>query len=301
MNFLALLLGLAIERLLTAVFHLREFRWLDPLFDMLFREAASRGRLLGGVILAAGGLLMVVPVLLVALVLWDEFLQIPYFLFSVIVLLFSLGPRDLEQEVEDYCTALEREDEEGLRRVAKELAEEDTPNDPAARHAAAERAVYVQANNRMFGVIFWFLILGAAGAWLFRVFDLMRRRARYQQARPEPTFDAGVIEMPARLLHGVLAFVPAHLLAVGYTLAGNFEAAATGWRAAREPGTGFVARTESLLAEVGVSAAGREPGPTAEAAEAYERLRSAMALVMRTLWLIWCPVIAVLTLYDWLT
>ena len=35
-------------------------------------------------------------------------------------------------------------------------------------------------------------------------------------------------------------------------------------------------------------------------AEALDRIRAARSLVMRTLWMIWCPVIAVLTLYDWL-
>lgn len=299
MNFLALLLGLAIERLLTSVFHLREFRWLDPAFDRLLREVRRRGPWLGGAVALAGALLLTVPVLLASLLLYDEFRQIPFFLFAVVVLLFSLGPRDLEQEADDYCAALERGDEEGLRRVAKELAEEDTPNDSAARHAAVERAIYVQANNRMFGVIFWFLLLGPAGAWLFRVLDLLRRRARFQQSRPDAAA-ADDAEAPVRVLHGLLAWMPARLLATGYTLAGNFEDAARGWREAREPGLGFVARSEELMARVGSAASGRAPDTTEDPAEAYERLRGAMALVMRTLWLIWCPVIALLTLYDWL-
>lgn len=299
MNFLALLLGLAIERLLTSVFHLREFRWLDPAFDRLLREVRRRGPWLGGAVVVAGALLISAPVVLASLLLHDEFRQIPFFLFAVVVLLFSLGPRDLEQEVDDYCAALERDDGEALRRVAKELAEEDTPNDSAARHAAVERAIYVQANNRMFGVIFWFLLLGPAGAWLFRVLDLLRRRARFQQSRPEDAA-GGESEAPVRVLHGLLAWIPARLLAIGYTLAGNFEVAARGWRAAREPGLGLVARSEELMAQVGMGAAGREPETTDDPAVAYERLRGAMALVMRTLWLIWCPIIALLTLYDWL-
>ena len=38
MNFLALFLGLGIERLLTHLFHLREFHWLDPVFDWVLRN-----------------------------------------------------------------------------------------------------------------------------------------------------------------------------------------------------------------------------------------------------------------------
>ena len=53
MNLFALLLGLLIERLLTHLFHLREFRWLDPFFDWVTERLRdqSRGRALAGVVL----------------------------------------------------------------------------------------------------------------------------------------------------------------------------------------------------------------------------------------------------------
>lgn len=301
MNFLALLLGLALERLLTALFHLREFRWLDPAFDRLFREAGTRQSWLASLVLFAGMVLAILPVVVVGWLLWDEFLQIPYFLFAVFVLLFSLGPRDLDQEVEDYCSALERRATDELARLSREITEEDTPNDDAARNAAVERAVFLQANNRIFGVVFWFLMLGPAGAWLFRVLDLMRRRARFQQGRGQLTHELVIVAPLVVLGHAVLAWIPARLLAAGYTLAGNFEDAARGWRAVGEPGLGFSGRSEELLFQVGIGATGRTLAQPSGPAEAYERLRSAMALVMRALWFIWCPVIAVLTLYEWLT
>ena len=56
-----------------------------------------------------------------------------------------------------------------------------------------------------------------------------------------------------------------------------------------------------IVARVGIAASGRGALDVADAAEALDRIRGARSLVMRTLWMIWCPVIAVLTLYDWLT
>ena len=44
MNFVALLLGLGVERLLTHFFHLREFRWLDPLFDRILHMLGKSSR-----------------------------------------------------------------------------------------------------------------------------------------------------------------------------------------------------------------------------------------------------------------
>ena len=303
MNFLALLLGLALERVLTHLFHLREFQWLDPLFDWHLRRigaAASvahrRWTALALTLLLA--VLLIAPVALLSGGLRGELLQIPYFLFAVVVLLFSLGPRDLDDEVEDYGDSLETGDADTQQRVAEQLLERAPPAQPAERNQAVERAIYVQANNRIFGVAFWFLVLGPTGAWAFRVLDLHRHRAELK-AGDEHAMGA----MDAvRTLHGLLAWIPSRLLALGYVLAGNFEEAMASWRnRGREAALSFADGTQEILARVGIAAAGRSGLDVADAAEALDRIRGARSLVMRTLWMIWCPVIAVLTLYDWLT
>ncbi|MGI9308258.1 MAG: regulatory signaling modulator protein AmpE, partial [Gammaproteobacteria bacterium] len=173
MHLLALLIGLGVERLLTQLVHLREFRWGDPVFDLVFKASLQSNRNLALVVLLILAALVVFPVALVALLLQDSLAQIPYFLFAVLVLLFSLGPRDLKEEVDDYCAALARDDSEEIRRVSKELLEIDPPSDPVQRAQLVERSIYVQANNRVFSVVFWFILLGPAGAWLFRVLDMM--------------------------------------------------------------------------------------------------------------------------------
>lgn len=306
MNFLALLLGLATERMLTHLFHLREFRWLDPLFDRHLRRLRKAHSWLAIGLTLLLAVLLVAPVAAAAVLLWDELLRIPYFLFAVVVLLFSLGPRDLDDEVEDYLAALESGDVETQRQVAEELLERSPPESPGICHEAVERAVYTQANNRMFGVIFWFLLLGPSGAWAFRVVDLMRHRVEVRAAA-KGAGDTMVGETPAamaeavRTLHAVLAWIPSRLLMLGYVLAGNFEEAMSSWRnGGREKTLPFAAGTDEVLARVGIAASGRITLDVGNAAEALDRIRAARSLVMRTLWMIWCPVIAVLTLYDWI-
>lgn len=303
MNFLALLLGLALERMLTHLFHLREFHWLDPLFDAHLRRlrSATSGKGRRWTALALTGLLaalLVAPVALLSGALRGELLQIPYFLFAVAVLLFSLGPRDLDDEVEDYGDALQTGDVATQRSVAEVLLERLPPDLPADRNEAVERAIYVQANNRIFGVVFWFLLLGPTGAWAFRVLDLLRHRAEVKEGEEvaTPTMDA------VCMLHGLLAWIPSRLLALGYVLAGNFEEAMASWRnRGREATLSFAEGTAEIMARVGIAASGRGALDVADAVEALDRIRGARSLVMRTLWMIWCPVIAVLTLYDWLT
>lgn len=290
MNLFALLLGLAIERLLTQLFHLREFRWLDPVFD----RACAWLRGYGRAIVTLGTLLLVVslaaPVAVVSVMLGEALFHLPYFFFAVVVLLFSLGPRDLKEEVDEYCTALDTGNAEATRRVAKELLEADPPDDPGERAKLVERAIFVQANNRIFGVAFWFIVLGPPGAWLFRVLDLLRRRVAYRHA-DVPGFDHSVC-----LVHALVAWIPARLLAGGYALAGSFEEAIADWRAYYQNCAPHMFDVNNdVLSSAGMGAAGRAADSVAVTPSAGAR--AAMSLVTRTLWL-WCAVIAVLTMLN---
>jgi membrane protein required for beta-lactamase induction len=301
MNFLALLLGLIVERSLTHLFRLREFRWLDPLFDAAFRRAGGLPRVPATLLLAAAAGLLALPVAAVSWALWDELLQVPYFAFAVVVLLFALGPRDLADEVDDYLAALRTGDPEDLRRLAKELTESNPPEPAGARNETVERAIYVQANNRVFAVVFWFLVAGPTGAWLFRVIDLMRRRMAYRHLVVDDPAQSSALWLTTRELHAIVAWVPARLLAAGYVLAGDFEDALDSWRRGGGAGAPSIAdASESVLCRVGGSAAGRSDLDPALTDSAVERVNAARNLVIRTLWIIWCPVIAVLTLYNWL-
>lgn len=301
MNFVALLLGLGIERLLTHLFHLREFRWLDPAFDRVLRmfEKTSRVVTMAGLVLFT--LVLIVPVGLIFFALAGTLYQIPYFALAVIVLLFSLGPRDLKEEVNDYCAAVDDARAEDARRVARELIEDDLPEGSEERIALVERAVFVQANNRIFGVVFWFLLLGPAGAWLFRMLDMMRRRLAFQYSRNHDEEVGTTIVWAVRTLHGLFAWLPARLLSAGYAMAGSFEDALSCWRQYSDDRTQpFFQMTSDLMACIGHGAVGAAREVDDESG-ASTPVRQAMDLVNRTLWLIWCPIIAILTLSDWLT
>jgi AmpE protein len=291
MNFLALLTGIVMERWLTRLFHLREFRWLDRVFDFVYR-LAGRSTAAGYVLLAATALLLVLPVAALQMYLTRGWLLVVYFGFAVLVLLFSLGPRDLASEVEDVLAALERGDQEALRRVTKEITElPDVRSDSAmASGGILERSIYLQANNRLFAVVFWFFALGPTGAWAFRVLDLMRRRAVFTSM--------GGRRAPVEIcttLHGIVAWIPARLLAAGFALAGNFQGAFAAWKSIETNGVPFAAATARLPGTIGVAARGETVGGESPASVS----REALALIGRTL-LVWCVVIALLTLNEWL-
>jgi AmpE protein len=293
MNFLALLLGLAVERLLTNLFHLREFHWLDPLFDWFFNRYGSGDRSITLLATLVALLIAIAPVALVYFGLQDRFAHIPLFVFSIFVLLFCLGPRDLGEEVSDYRQAIEVDDIDEIQSLATELLENGDAQVSAPPDI--EKAVYAQANNRIFGVVFWFAVLGPVGAWLFRALDLLRRRAVVYYEAHEAGSDTEETSMvsTAILLHRIFAWLPARLLMAGYAMAGSYDAAVSIWRRATET-DGFIFTNDSqLLGEVGQAAAPQDAGQ-----DVSERAQVAIDLVVRTLWMIWCPVLALLTLYG---
>jgi len=295
MNFLALFLGLGIERLLTHLFHLREFHWLDPVFDWVLRRQRISQPNLAVAVAALTAMLVVVPIGIVEWALQDRLAHLPQYVFAVIVLLFCLGPRDLAEEANDYCKAIEEGNEDEYRHIANELLERmPEPGHPAPD---VEEAIYAQANNRIFGVVFWFVLLGPTGAWLFRVLDLMQRRAAHHACREsvaESTGDWPEVAQAILLLHRLFAWIPARLLAVGYMLAGSYDGALAAWKNLHMASSSmFPGPNDQLLGAVGRGAA------TAVAkGDVIAGARVARDLVSRTLWMIWCPVLALLTLYD---
>jgi AmpE protein len=295
MNLIALFLGLLLERILTRLLHLREFRLLDGYFDWGFdkmRKTSQGVSLMLGAVLVA---LPCVPVFFVAIKFSHLLYGIPYLVFAALVLLFSLGPRDLGREVEDYCKAVESEDQQRAENIAKELLEVDAPRRPDTRERALEEAVFVQANNRLFGVIFWFMILGPMGAWMFRVMDMMRRRAYFEAGRDGVVDAEEMVFLRATMrLHWLLAWLPSRLLALGYALAGSFEEAVADWRTYyQECSPHFFEANEDVIACVGKGALALGKGEAQ-----VSHLRAAMRLVNRTLF-IWVAFISVVILFGW--
>ena len=234
MTLIALLIGLIIERLATQLFHWRRMRWLDRIIDRGFALAGRFADWPALIPVLLISLVLVLPVAAVTIVLVDRLFGFPHLFLAVVVLFFSLGPNDIGEDVNEYCSALEDDDEERIDQTARTLIEGDVPDDALERIHSVEAAVCIQANNRLFAVIFWFVLLGPLGplgAWAYRVTDLVRRRAVFNATREgdEVATDTDVRDA-AVMLHGWLAWIPARLTAIGYAVAGHFDAALAAWR-----------------------------------------------------------------------
>jgi membrane protein required for beta-lactamase induction len=290
MNLIALIIGLVLERSLTRWLHLRELAWLDDWFGRGARWIRSAPGMAGIWIALVVMLLPVVPVAWVAWAFRDALFGFAYLAFAAVVLFFSLGPYDLMAQLKDWLEAHERGELETADEIADTIRRSDQRPGPEPTVWALESAIFVQANHRIFGVIFWFMLLGPAGAWAYRVSDLFRRHMR-------ATGTGGRATELVEMLFGLVAWIPARLLALSYAVSGSFDDAFADWRAYyQRASAGFFSVSESILSAAGIGAIRRrcpEGDPQSSVRAAYQLLR-------RTV-LIWITVIAALTLVGWAT
>lgn len=301
MNLIALLIGLVVERFATQLFHLREFRWLDSIIDWSFNQADRFENWPGSIPVIILVMILVLPVFLIVFGLSDALLGVPYLILAIIVLFLSLGPKDIGKDIDDYCTALEAENEDEIHKTAKALTEKELSTDPLERIRRAEEAVCVQANNLLFAVIFWFVLLGPFGAWSYRVIDLIRRRALFNASYDQIGHGtADMVLESVNQLHGLLTWIPVRLTAIGYAMAGSFEGALSAWRKTENTTAKIQSEhSEELLTRVSIGALALQQD---EGESVCDRgVRGAIAandLVSRALF-IWVVVIAAITLYGW--
>lgn len=297
MTLLAIIIGLFLERFLGHLQDLRQFTWFERFVDSVRTNFRVGGEWNG----AAGVLLAVFPpVLAVAAaqtLLSDVLFGFLGFVFAVLVLVYALGPRDLDADAETYINALEAADEENARRRAAAILESEPPAEATERTRLVADALFVKANEAVFAALFWFAVLGPAGAALYRLAWVLKKKA-----------GAGVAESSdfaaaAQQLHGIVAWLPARLLAIGYALAGSFEEAIHAWRGYHDKWSNrFGDSNVGVLVCVGNGALHRDVERDASAEDradaGVDLIRAVLGLIWRTL-VLWVTVIALLTLAGW--
>lgn len=298
MNLMILLLSLFIERFAPSVDDTREYRWLQAIVE--FSARRSRLFCFGGGVL---GLLLILalPLVVVAflqakLAGWNLLL---YLIFAVAVLVYSFGPANLERQLKRYVDARDQGDTQAAFRYAQPIIAGNYRGDDGlvGMQRAVLDAVLVEHNERILGVIFWFVVLGPVGALLFRLSSVLRDSLAQQGEKL-----ASVAES-ARVLHGLLAWLPARLTALAYALGGSFVDVVESWRAhLASSAHDWIAGNRRLLIETGISAlqlrGNDEELRINEPSDWHAHIDAAHRLSVRSI-VIWLVVVALLTLAGW--
>jgi membrane protein required for beta-lactamase induction len=151
----------------------------------------------------------------------DALFGLLWFLASIAILLYCLGPEDLDSQVNRYIEAVDKDDDK-IRASAIALITDEPPTSEPARSQAVAEGVLNQANQNLFSVIFWFVLLGPVGALFYRIASWL---PALTQAKGDPDF----LHYSQRLIL-ILEWIPARITAFCYAVAGSFEDALYGWR-----------------------------------------------------------------------
>lgn len=220
MPLLSVLIALSLERLAQIETSWRQPQgWValsDPLRDFL----VSRGSYWDG--LAGLGVLLFIPTFLVSLVV-DTFDGLFFGLlelgFGVAVLMMCLGPMNAVRAARGLEEALHSDDAPGALHHLRDLTGEEPQIANRNCSVQGAHALLSGSGERMFNVLFWFLLLGPVGAVLYRVASLLTQS-------PE---ENGLREAALQVRSG-LAWVPVRLLAASFALAGRFDGVLDAWR-----------------------------------------------------------------------
>ncbi|MFK7159848.1 regulatory signaling modulator protein AmpE [Marinospirillum sp. MEB164] len=143
------------------------------------------------------------------LVLWwlDGWLAgVPALLVNLAVLYYALGRRNEQKWIQRYMIAWRQGDHQAAYYYAEELLERPCNEESATQvHAQVLAKLTYLAFDRLFMVIFWFLLLGPLGALLVRLSEraLYHARQAYQDVDPAIEHFHFLLEWPASRLLGL--------------------------------------------------------------------------------------------------
>mgnify|MGYP001814363737 CR=1 FL=1 len=216
--------------------------------------------------------------------------QIGEFLFAIVMLIYTFGPRDLDVDVRRVIRA---DDEDQQKEALEALLDGPIPEDPAECRACAINAVFSKALKRWFGIIFWFALLGIYGALLYRLATWLTDN------------DYGLFEEQQDLLESlckIMEWPVAQLMTLSLAIATDFDSVYSAWKKYHdERGHGlFEGNNEFMLTSARTIVMGghaENDGYADQLQGQMAGIKLSMDLVWRSLG-VWATVLAILLLVD---
>jgi adenosylcobinamide-phosphate synthase len=146
------------------------------------------------------------------------------FTFNTVMLYLTVGLKSLGAHALPVAEALDgRELDQARTAVGRMVSRDTAALDARQVAAAATESVLENGNDAVFGALFWFAVLGAPGAVLYRLANTLDAMWGYRTPHYER------FGWAAARIDDVLNYLPARLTAITYAMWGHFAQALHCW------------------------------------------------------------------------
>ena len=290
MTIISILIAFTLSHFFRELRRLRRFEWMTS----FTRQCNDKLKKLPGWSGPTGFLVVLgLPLLAAYLVnnlLFSALGQIGEFLFAIIMLIYTFGPRDLDIDVRKVIRA---KDETAQTEALEALLDGPIPEDRDTCRVAAINSVFSKALKRWFGIIFWFAVLGIYGALLYRLATWLTDGdfGLYDEQKDLISRLCKVMEWPV-----------AQLMTLSLAVATDFDSVYRAWRKYHdERGHGlFEGNNDFMLTSARTIVLGghaENDGYADQLQGPMATIKLSMDLVWRSLG-VWATILAILLLVD---
>ncbi len=290
MKLLIVLICIGIQRFLNIRFSLSELDWFKP-YRALIQKTLGQSLMKGYVGLA----IIVLPVAVLVWIL-NAMLGgnlIFGLIIGVAVVFFCLDARDISKQLSTYMSGTKAEkgksSDEELKDLLKDsmpIKMESNPVSATAQARAVTSKVVLISLHHVFSVLFWYMLFGVFGVVVY----FLVHRLTHEGAKPGS--DAADYLEAAKVVQGIMDWVPVRLLGLSFGAVGNFGAALN---QLMKNLVGGLDLEEKLPVTLGLAAANADIENAGKAT--VEENKSILDIVFKAE-IVWIVAIAVLTLIS---
>ncbi len=289
MSLLSVIFALIAETLISSLSEVRRF-------DFIFRYVSWLRAKLPTFSFQNGSVSLVIVIAGVLFCVWlvsamlANVLGLFGFIFGIAVLVFMIGPRDLDDDVQKINTAFENKDYQAANEYASDLCGRTISEPPMQLTQTVKEEIFVQANTRLLGVFFWFILLGPVGAVLIRLKCLIKQKERNNNDE---------FAEATRELYKIIIWLPARICVLSYAVAGNFVDTMSYWNGVSDL---WLRDSEEFIVVSGVGSLRyeqRTSGSPDDDEPDISGIQHSLSLVKRAV-IVWVVLLGLLTVTGWL-
>jgi membrane protein required for beta-lactamase induction len=211
MTFIVIFIALLLERFFDWS-HLRKWQWYQAYSLTIINQFPSQPPYL---LLADILVPLLLAVLLLSWIFSGWLFGVVKFLWMLFILIYCLGPQNLWADTFACINALTHNSAQFAYDKLKMTFGVKEDNSSQVVHKHFFNQIFIEANRRIFAVVFWFLILGPFGAVLYRAISLSAHSQTLSGSAPK-------VVLCAEKCESVLDWIPVRIFTFVLGLGGHF-------------------------------------------------------------------------------